>query len=397
MHVSPDLDSILYALAGLNDEERGWGRVGETWHALETVTDARRRGLVPARRQRPRAASRAHAGAARGRAALGGDGADLRRRSASRRAAARDRRPAAHVDRHRRRRVPVSGVVRRARASRRGRTRVRFEGAEAAAPAPGVLEAIDAADLLLIAPSNPYVSIAPILAVAGDPRRARARAASRASRSARSSAASAVKGPPTACWRAWPAARRPGMSRRCYAGLIDSLVVDEADADDLDGLGDVEPVVARTLMSDESARRRLAEATSRSGATRPRAKSACVSGYSVFPRRADLPELHEGDDLAAHDPRPRRARGRTTSSSSRRRRSRRSRDASSGSTISSRPSGRARSRATTRIRAASRRSSARRRASCGLRAAARDLRDACTASSARRRASTRRTRPSPAR
>ncbi len=37
LHVSPDLDSILYALAGLNDEERGWGRAGETWEAIETV------------------------------------------------------------------------------------------------------------------------------------------------------------------------------------------------------------------------------------------------------------------------------------------------------------------------------------------------------------------------
>src|SRR6266567_3446025 len=37
LHVSPDLDSILYALAGLNDEERGWGRADETWRALETV------------------------------------------------------------------------------------------------------------------------------------------------------------------------------------------------------------------------------------------------------------------------------------------------------------------------------------------------------------------------
>jgi LPPG:FO 2-phospho-L-lactate transferase len=35
--VSPDLDSILYALAGLADERRGWGRSDETWHALETV------------------------------------------------------------------------------------------------------------------------------------------------------------------------------------------------------------------------------------------------------------------------------------------------------------------------------------------------------------------------
>src|SRR5438309_5718259 len=37
LHVSPDLDSVLYALAGLADEERGWGRAGETWNALEVA------------------------------------------------------------------------------------------------------------------------------------------------------------------------------------------------------------------------------------------------------------------------------------------------------------------------------------------------------------------------
>ena len=37
LHISPDLDSVLYALSGRNDEERGWGRADETWHALETV------------------------------------------------------------------------------------------------------------------------------------------------------------------------------------------------------------------------------------------------------------------------------------------------------------------------------------------------------------------------
>src|SRR5438067_7170367 len=37
LSVSPDLDSVLYALAGLADEERGWGRAAETWNALATV------------------------------------------------------------------------------------------------------------------------------------------------------------------------------------------------------------------------------------------------------------------------------------------------------------------------------------------------------------------------
>ena len=37
LSVSPDLDSVLYALAGIADEERGWGRAEETWNALATV------------------------------------------------------------------------------------------------------------------------------------------------------------------------------------------------------------------------------------------------------------------------------------------------------------------------------------------------------------------------
>ena len=45
----------------------------------------------------------------------------------------------------------------------------------------------------------------------------------------------------------------------CYPGLIDALLVDETDSDDLDGLGDVRPIVTRTLMSDGDTRRRLAE------------------------------------------------------------------------------------------------------------------------------------------
>jgi hypothetical protein len=52
----------------------------------------------------------------------------------------------------------------------------------------------------------------------------------------------------------------PAHVASCYPGLIDALVVDEADADALDGLGAVRPIVTRTLMSDAEARRRLAEA-----------------------------------------------------------------------------------------------------------------------------------------
>jgi LPPG:FO 2-phospho-L-lactate transferase len=136
---------------------------------------------------------------------------------------------------------------------------LRFEGAETASPAPGVLDALEYADLLLLAPSNPYVSVAPILAV-------RAIRDALASRRVPCVAVSpliggrAVKGPADRMLARLAGGTSPRHVASCYPGLIDALVVDEADAGDLDGLGDVRPIVARTLMVDADARRRVAEA-----------------------------------------------------------------------------------------------------------------------------------------
>jgi LPPG:FO 2-phospho-L-lactate transferase len=69
----------------------------------------------------------------------------------------------------------------------------------------------------------------------------------------------AVKGPADRMLRRLEGGTSPRHVARCYEGLIDALVVDEADADDLDGLGDARPIVTRTLMRDADARRRLAE------------------------------------------------------------------------------------------------------------------------------------------
>jgi LPPG:FO 2-phospho-L-lactate transferase len=135
---------------------------------------------------------------------------------------------------------------------------VRFVGEETARPAPGTLEALAAAELILLAPSNPYVSIGPILAV----RELRQALAARAVPCVAVSpliGGRAVKGPADRMLERIAGGTSPRHVAGCYPGLIDALVVDEADAEDLEGLGDMRPIVTRTLMSDGDARRRLAE------------------------------------------------------------------------------------------------------------------------------------------
>ena len=146
---------------------------------------------------------------------------------------------------------------------------LRFEGAETARPAPGVLEALAEADLILLAPSNPYVSLAPILAV-GELREALAQRRVPCVAVSPLIGGRAVKGPADRMLQRLAGGTSPRDVAGCYPGLIDALVVDEADADDLEGLGEVRPIVTRTLMSDADARRRLAEAAL-AGAPRRRA------------------------------------------------------------------------------------------------------------------------------
>ena len=258
LHISPDLDSILYALAGLADEQRGWGRSGETWNARETVGSLggedwfalgdRDLGLHLVRTQALDAGEPLSAVTARLAEELG---------VAVRLLPATDDRLRTWLE------TPAGTFPFQewfvARGHRDEVDAVRFEGEEAARPAPGVLDAIAAADLILVAPSNPYVSVWPILAVP-ELREALAR------RRVPSVAVSpliggrAVKGPADRMLQRLAGGTSPRHVAGCYPGLIDALVVDEADADELDGLGEVRPIVTRTLMSDADARRRLAEA-----------------------------------------------------------------------------------------------------------------------------------------
>ena len=165
LHVSPDLDSILYALAGLADDERGWGRAGETWEALATVTALggeswfrlgdRDVGLHLVRTEALRRGEPLSAVTARLTHRLALEVTLL---------PATDDRLRTWLD------TPAGSFPFQewfvARGHRDEVDAVRYEGAAEARPAPGVVEALEGADVIVLAPSNPYVSLGPILAVA---------------------------------------------------------------------------------------------------------------------------------------------------------------------------------------------------------------------------------------
>jgi LPPG:FO 2-phospho-L-lactate transferase len=166
LHVSPDLDTVLYTLSGLLDEVRGWGVRDETTNALQTagrlgeelwfILGDRDIGLHLVRSRLLR------------------DGvplSEVTRRLAGMLGVAVRLLPASDDPVRTFVTTPDGELdfqtwfVRRQHADKV--TAVRYDGAEVARPAPGVLEAIAGAEVVFLAPSNPFVSIGPILAVPG--------------------------------------------------------------------------------------------------------------------------------------------------------------------------------------------------------------------------------------
>jgi LPPG:FO 2-phospho-L-lactate transferase len=257
LHVSPDLDSIVYALAGLGDEERGWGRAEETWNALETAAALggeawfqlgdKDIGLHLVRTAALRGGEPLSAVTARIASSFGLEHAVL---------------PATDDALRTRVETPAGEFAFQewyvGRGHRDEVTAVRYEGAAGAKPAPGVLESLAASDLVVVAPSNPYLSIGPILAVEGI-RKALERRTAPAVAVSPLIGGRTVKGPADRMLERFAGGTTPAHVAGCYEGLIDALVLDEADAAHAEPL-EVRPIVAATLMSDAEARRRLAEA-----------------------------------------------------------------------------------------------------------------------------------------
>jgi LPPG:FO 2-phospho-L-lactate transferase len=131
---------------------------------------------------------------------------------------------------------------------------VEYEGASVAQPAPGVVEALAEADAILLAPSNPYLSIGPILAVS----EIREAVAGRATRCVAVSplvGGASVTGPLGRMLSRMSGGTTPAHVADRYAGLVDALVIDEADAP---ATADVELVVTNALMRNHETSRALA-------------------------------------------------------------------------------------------------------------------------------------------
>ncbi len=255
-HISPDVDTVMYTLAGLANPETGWGLAGETWSFLEAL-------------QR-----------------LGGDTwfrlgdhdlathVERRRRMASGESltevtqalcAALGVRPAVRPMSDDPLRTMVQTdegelgfqeyfVHRQCRPKVQG---FKFAGEERARPTPAVVQALRAADVIVLCPSNPFVSLEPILRLPGVRSLVRARPAVAVSPIV---GGQALKGPAGKMLGELGLEVSAVAVARYYTGLLQGFVLDEVDAaraEEVRGLG-LQVLVADTVMRREADRGRLA-------------------------------------------------------------------------------------------------------------------------------------------
>ena len=228
LHVSPDLDTIVYTLAGVAPRGRGWGIAGDSrrtlgalarfypggWFQLGDLDLAthifRSETLASGRTLSEATAGVARAYRVRSRVL---PMSNERVRTFLRTAGGRD--------------LSFQDYFVRRRARDRV-TRISYRGLRAARPAPHVLDSIRRADLLIVPPSNPFTSILPILGVAGIRRTLAER---RAPLVAVSPVAGgrAVRGPLGGMLRAARLPVSPLGVASLYRGLLDGMVIDSRD------------------------------------------------------------------------------------------------------------------------------------------------------------------------
>jgi LPPG:FO 2-phospho-L-lactate transferase len=251
LHVSPDLDTVLYTLAGLLDEARGWGVRNETHNALAaaerlggetwfTLGD-RDIGLHLVRTRLLR------------------EGRPLSEvtQLVCKRLGIRVRLLPASDD-------PVRTVLETEAGAlpfqtwfveRRHADRVlglRYDGAETGRPAPGVLEAIAEADLVFLAPSNPFTSVLPILAIPGI---REALGGKRVVAVSPLVGGKALRGPLAEMMSSLGHEPSPRGVADLYGDVVTDLVVDPSDAESAP-----EALVAPIVMVDPAVRQRVGRA-----------------------------------------------------------------------------------------------------------------------------------------
>ncbi|HEX2264827.1 MAG TPA: 2-phospho-L-lactate transferase, partial [Solirubrobacterales bacterium] len=256
LHVSPDLDTVLYTLSGLADPERGWGRADESWNFMAALSELggedwfrlgdRDLAIHVLRAQWLRS------------------GRPLSRfmADAARRLGIRARIVPMSNDPVRTMVQTSDGVLpfQRYFVERRCEPqvlRIWFEGASAARPAAEAIDAIAGPRLeaVVICPSNPYLSVDPILAVPGL-REALESAAAPVVAVSPIIGGAAVKGPTTKIMAELGVDRTSAAIAAHYRGLLDGLVIDNGDVADAPAL-DIAVEAAPTLMRDLADREAL--------------------------------------------------------------------------------------------------------------------------------------------
>lgn len=260
VHVSPDVDIVTYWLAGLADYRRGWGLRDDTFHAVEafgalgveTWFNLGDRDLAVClyRTERLRAGAALSAVTEAIRRALGVPArilpmSDCLVPTKIETADGRTLRFQEYFVKERQ--APeVSGVG--------------LAAARAAEPAPGVLEAIAQADVVVVCPSNPIVSVAPILALRGV--RDALEAHPKVVAVSPIVAGAALKGPADRMLRSLGHGASALGVAELYASFCDKFVLDERDEDQVPAVWELgmEAVALDTVMDDLAGSERLARA-----------------------------------------------------------------------------------------------------------------------------------------
>ena len=260
--VCPDIDTVTYTLAGMSNLETGWGRAGESWNSMEALAQlggetwfrlGDRDLALHLERTRRIAAGET----------LSAITADIARRLGIRAAIApMSDQPVRTVVETPDGPLPFQHYFVREQCRPRV-TGFRFEGAKSARPAPALTEALErGVSAVVICPSNPFISIDPILAVPGVRQALRHNGAPVVAVSP-IVGGRAIKGPTAKMMTELGLASGAAEVAEHYRGLIDGFVLDRSDAESaaaVERLG-VAVLVTGTVMQSLDDKTRLAEET----------------------------------------------------------------------------------------------------------------------------------------